>query len=214
MPINARSPRHRDGNDHHGEDGAQRDQRPGAFVVVEDVNGGAGLINLPSDPNVVACGKIGLPRTAAELQQRVRAGVRARVDGHQCLHTLPAAGRRRRGAAVSTAPTDGLPQSATELDRTCPASVVTAPPAAFWKGSGMSAFCWLGHNSAAPAMTAMPIATSSPRRLAPSGPNGAGPPRECECPCECEWVTPTDGSWPESCPAARWRWPGRATTAA
>ena len=59
---------------------------------------------------------------------------------NDCTHWAPSppAGT---GLAVSTAPIDWSPQVAALLDTTCPASVVTAPPAAFWKGSGMSTFC-------------------------------------------------------------------------
>src|ERR1700744_2761564 len=48
--------------------------------------------------------------------------------------------------------------------------------------------CWrLGHSSAAPAITATPIATNSPTTiLAGSGPSGDGPDDKL---CECEWVT-------------------------
>src|SRR4051794_34816472 len=91
------------------------------------------------------------------------------------------------GSAVSTAPADGLPQTAALLDSTWPDSVVTAPPAAFWKGSGMSTRCSLGHSHAAPASAATPIAMRRPTTtLAANGPSGAGPPLgECECACEC-----------------------------
>ena len=55
-------------------------------------------------------------------------------------------------------------------------SVVTAPPAEFWNGSGMSTFCWLGHSSAAPTSVASAMAISRPTTtLAATGPSGAGP---------------------------------------
>src|SRR5262245_61861965 len=102
-----------------------------------------------------------------------------------CTHCPPPSGACS-GLPVSTAPFDGLPHGAALLDSTCPASVVTAPPVAFWNGSGMSTFCWLGHSHTAPASTAMPIAISAPTTiLAAIGPNGAGPLSECEWACEC-----------------------------
>ena len=64
-------------------------------------------------------------------------------------------------------PPTGCRSGAALLDSTWPASVVTAPPAAFWNGSGMSTFCWLGHSRAAPTITATPIATSIRRRSWP-----------------------------------------------
>ena len=65
------------------------------------------------------------------------------------------------------------------LDTTWPASFVTAAPSAFWNGSGMSTFCWLGQSHAAPASTAMPMAISRPTTtFAASGPSGAGPASE------------------------------------
>ena len=58
------------------------------------------------------------------------------------LHALAAPGIAGRAARRSApAPAEGLPQSRGALDTTWPASVVTAPPDAFWKGSGMSTFC-------------------------------------------------------------------------
>ena len=88
---------------------------------------------------------------------------------------------------VSTWLADGLPQSPSALDTTWPRSVVTAPPDAFWNGIGMST-CWrLGHSNTAPAITATPMATSSPTTiLAGSGPSGDGPDDKL---CECECVT-------------------------
>src|SRR5258705_2585545 len=101
-----------------------------------------------------------------------------------CTHWPPPAGACS-GSAVSTAPFDGLPHGAALLDNTCPASVVTAPPAAFWNGSGMSTFCSLGQSHTAPASTATPITISAPTTiLAAIGPSGAGP-VGCEWACEC-----------------------------
>ena len=72
------------------------------------------------------------------------------------------------------------------VDSTFPASVVTAPPAAFWYGSGISSFVWLGHSRAAPARTTTPMAISSPTTtFAANGPSGEGPCRVCEWACEC-----------------------------
>jgi hypothetical protein len=86
---------------------------------------------------------------------------------------------------MSTVLADGLPQVAIWLDSTCPPSVVTAAPVAFWNGIGMSTFCLFGHNTTRPAITAMPITPNNPTTaLAASGPSGAGPPGnawECEC---------------------------------
>ena len=65
--------------------------------------------------------------------------------------------------------------------------MLTAPPVAFWNGIGMSTCCRLGHSSTAPAITATPIAASSPTTIrAGSGPSGDGPDDKL---CECEWVT-------------------------
>jgi len=44
------------------------------------------------------------------------------------------------GDAVKTFPAEGLPHGPIPLETTWPATVVTAPPLAFWKGSGMSTF--------------------------------------------------------------------------
>src|SRR5260370_394073 len=101
-----------------------------------------------------------------------------------CTQWPPPSGARS-GSAVNTAPADGLPHGAALLDNTCPASVVTAPPAAFSNGSGMSTFCWLGHSHTAPASTATPITISAATTiLAAFGPSGAGP-VGCEWACEC-----------------------------
>src|SRR5258708_14641338 len=78
-----------------------------------------------------------------------------------CTHWAPPSGACA-GSAVNTAPAEGLPHGAALLDNTCPASVVTAPPVAFWNGSGMSAFWWLGHSHTAPASTATPMAINAP----------------------------------------------------
>src|SRR5262245_34258700 len=94
----------------------------------------------------------------------------------------PPPGGACSGSAVSTAPLDGLPHGADLLDSTCPDSVVTAPPLAFWNGSGMSTFCSLGHSQIAPTTTARPMAIKAPTTiLAAVGPRGAGPFIECEC---------------------------------
>ena len=99
---------------------------------------------------------------------------------------VPPPGSAGFGAAVNTPPADGLPQSASVLEVTCPASVVTAPPAAFWNGSGMSTFWWLGHSMAAPMSIATPIATNRPTTMrAASGLNGDEPANEWEWECEC-----------------------------
>jgi hypothetical protein len=66
---------------------------------------------------------------------------------------------------VSTWLADGLPQSPNPLDTTCPLWVLTAPPDAFWNGIGMSTCCRLGHSHTAPAITATPIAASSPTMI-------------------------------------------------
>ena len=109
-----------------------------------------------------------------------------------CTHWAPLSGACS-GSAVSTAPAEGLPHGAALLDSTCPASVVTAPPVAFWNGSGMSTFCWLGHSHTAPASTATPMAISAPTTiLAAVGPNGAGP-VWCEWACECVTRNRVDG---------------------
>ena len=74
-------------------------------------------------------------------------GVRSGVDGHQRVHARGVLGLgRRRRLRHHRADIGWPPQSALPVDSTWPASVVTAPPAAFWNGSGMSTFCWLGHS--------------------------------------------------------------------
>src|SRR6516162_120519 len=106
-----------------------------------------------------------------------------------CTHR-PAPGCAGTGAVVSTWLADGLPQSPTALDSTCPFWMLAEPPDAFWNGIGMST-CWrLGHSSTAPASTATPIATSSPTTiLAGSGSSGDGPSDWLRKLCEWEWVT-------------------------
>ena len=95
---------------------------------------------------------------------------------------VPAPGNPGAGPAVSTAPADGLPQSAKVLEVTCPRSVVTEPPSALWNGNGMSTLPPDGHNSTAPTTTASPITLSAmTTRRAARGPSGAGPCAECEC---------------------------------
>ena len=90
------------------------------------------------------------------------------------------------GSLVNTVPTCWSPHGAALVDCTWPDSVVTAPPAAFWYGSGISTFCLLGQSHAAPARTRTPIAMSSPTTiLAANGPNGDGPSSECEWAWEC-----------------------------
>ncbi len=80
------------------------------------------------------------------------------------------------GEAVNTWPADGLPQSARLVDTTWPPSVVTAPPAPFWKGSGMSTLLPFGHSSTAPMTTARPItASATTTTRAAHGLSGAGP---------------------------------------
>ncbi len=74
---------------------------------------------------------MGLTGTAAELEKGVRSLVGSRVDRDEGLYARTAARRAAVGAVVNTPPADGLPQSAMPLDKTWPASVVTAPPAAF-----------------------------------------------------------------------------------
>ena len=93
------------------------------------------------------------------------------------------------GAAVSTCPADGLPQSPRVVERTCPPSVVTEPPCAFWNGSGMSTSDREGHSTTAPMATATPIRASTATTMrAASGLSGAGPLAECWW----EWAT---GYW-------------------
>jgi hypothetical protein len=86
---------------------------------------------------------------------------------------------------MSTVPADGLPQLAIRLDTTCPASVVTAEPAAFWNGSGMSTFCSFGHKTTVPTITAMPITPSNPTTTLAAngltGPGSSGSVWECAC---------------------------------
>jgi hypothetical protein len=54
--------------------------------------------------------------------------------------------------------------------------MLAEPPEAFWNGIGMSTCCRLGHSKAAPAITATPMATSSPTTtLAGRGFSGDGP---------------------------------------
>ena len=187
MPISARSPRHRaTATTTRANTSGHPEQWPGPLVVVERVGGGAALVDLADDADVVAGHQIRLARAAAELQQGVRALVRPRVDRHQGLHASAPSPCAGTGSAVSTAPADGLPQVPRLVDTTWPPSVVTAPPWAFWKGSGMSTFCWLGHSSAALASTATPMAISRPTTIfAASGPSGAGPLREWEWAWEC-----------------------------
>ena len=92
-----------------------------------------------------------------------------------CTH-CPLPGSPGAGDAVSTWPADGLPQSARLVDTTWPLSVVTAPPAPFWKGSGMSTLLPLGHSSTAPMTTARPITASATTTMrAANGLNGARP---------------------------------------
>ena len=99
--------------------------------------------------------RLGWPGPAAELQQRVGALVRSGVDRYQRLHAMAVVALAPVPVPSSAPrPPTGSPHGAALLDSTCPASVVTAPPAAFWKGSGMSTFCWLGHSHTAPATTA------------------------------------------------------------
>src|SRR5690242_2322257 len=110
-----------------------------------------------------------------------------------CTH-WPAPAGACSGSAVRTAPLDGLPHGAALLDSTWPASVVTEPPCAFWKGNGMSTFCSLGHSHTAAPSTTTPMAISAPTTIfAASGPSGEGPPSECECECECATRHRVDG---------------------
>ena len=147
-----------DRDDHDREHRGQRDQRPRPLVVEEGVGRRSGRVDLAADPDVVTDCEVGLAGAAAELQQRVGALVGAGVDRDQVLHAMGTVvlGRHRIGGQHRARPS-GLPQVAAVLDSTCPASVVTAPPAAFWNGSGMSTFCWLGHSHTAPASTATPM---------------------------------------------------------
>src|SRR4051794_28156204 len=107
-----------------------------------------------------------------------------------CTHRAPLSGACT-GSAVNTAPAEGLPHGAALLASTWPLSVVTAPPAAFWKGSGMSTFCRLGHSTTAPTSTAKPIAINATTTiLAANGPSGAGP---AGCVWECVTRHRVDG---------------------
>src|SRR5689334_7948350 len=102
----------------------------------------------------------------------------------------PAPGWACCGAVVRTWLADGLPQSPTALDSTCPACVLTAPPAAFCSGIGMSTCCRLGQSTIAPTATATPIATNNPTTiLAGNGSTADGPSNERAMACEWECVT-------------------------
>ena len=70
----------------------------------------------------------------------------------------PAAGAGA-GSPGNARPADGLPHGAMSCATTVPASVVTAPPPAFWKGSGMSICCLFGHRRTAPATRRSPCST-------------------------------------------------------
>jgi hypothetical protein len=88
------------------------------------------------------------------------------------------------GADVNTFPTDELPQNPRSLDSTWPPSVRTAPPVAFWKGSGMSTLCPVGQSRTAPMSAVTPIATRRPiTTLAATGPIGAAGSATCEWEC-------------------------------
>ena len=102
-----------------------------------------------------------------------------RVNTHR-----PAPGVAGSGAVVSTCPAEGLPQSPNPLDSTCPLTVFTAPPDAFWHVIGMST-CWrLGHSHTAPPTTAIAIAASTPITILAG--SGSKEDRADDKLCECE----------------------------
>ena len=68
-------------HDDNREDHRQHGQRPGAFVVIEPVAGGALLVDLTEDANPIAGVQIRLAGPGRELQQGLSPGVGPGVDG-------------------------------------------------------------------------------------------------------------------------------------